>query len=319
MIKKYDVIIADLSNIYHRSFHSCETRGYTGKTLYQKTVELTLRSLKKIEREKGYSWVKVYCLFDNPTSKVSLRSELSSEYKSTRKKMPKLFYDYLNYLKTLLSSYSSQYKIAYVDLLEADDLVLPILDILSKKESIILVSADLDWSRSISYQGRDIVWFNFKKIYDSEEFKIEFGFPPTVDKIIFYKCLSGDPSDGIGKAVKGLPNETIKRLCNDLNSIEELFIKLNSLDYVSQTFKYRIQENIHQLRINKRLIEFIDIKRFGHIENYIHDCEFKPNELKIFYNGLNIDFDIDKRVEDLKFANFKSEFGLFKPDRLPRK
>ncbi len=320
MIKKYDVLIIDVSNLYYRSFYSCQSRGFTSKTLYQKTIEQTLKSLNNLEIKYGWEWNKVYLLFDNPTSRSNLRSEISSEYKANRKKMPKMFYDYLNYLKTLLLSYSSDYKVVFAQMLEADDLVQPIIEILDPKDSIMLVSADLDWSRSIYHNERDIVWYNFKKIFDKDEFKIEFGFPPTIDKIILYKCLTGDDSDGIKKVVRQLSNENIKQLCNDFNTVEEVYVNVNSIKYLTQTFKYRIQENIEGLRINKKLIEYINIKSFGNIESFIHDCSFKASELKLFYTGLKIDEKFDTRLEEKFEKKYKTNStSLFKADKLPRK
>jgi len=317
--KKYSTAFIDTSNLFRRSYESLLSRGFQDKELYQKTIYQTFVSIKKIQKDFLWSFSDIYFLFDNPDSKHNLRAELSDEYKKNREKMPKSYYRYLEYFKSILLTYDNNFYVVYIDFLEADDLVLSLIDHI-KKDEIVLISADLDWSRCINYKGNDIVWYNFDHLYDKDEFKFKYGFYPTVDKIILYKCLSGDKSDGIKKVITYLSTENIKQLCNDFNTIDELFINLKNISYLSMKFKYRIEENIAQLRINRKLMSFINIEKFGKIRNFIHSCKFKEKELKLYYKGLNIDLSFDKR-----FNRYTSPFktpdsdNFFKLDRLPRK
>ena len=307
----FDKLILDCNNIFHRYFHTTEK----SKTLYKDAVRRTFEGIVKLEKTYSKSETIVYCMFDNSTSKSNLRSEISEDYKKERKKYPPEFYDAIETLKAMLLSYNDNYRVVYTSYLEADDLVLPLVESFKKSCSILMVSEDLDWARLIDYDGRDIKWLRKGQIVGSFNFEIEYGFKADLNTIIMYKAITGDVSDGIKPSIPNLKKEHARKLASDFADAYDLVQNYEKAEYLTNTFRMKIKENADEIIRNHKLVSFIalpDIK--DNINEYVYVSRFKERSLKVYYQMLGIDFASDKRI---KVQEKKT--SLFQQDKMPRK
>ena len=312
----FDHVLIDTNNLFHRSYAVVShNQDIEAKEVYKATVALSLKSIRKIEREKTFNDGKstIWCLFDNPTSKINRRSEMSSEYKAHRKRYEPAFYKAIDLLQNILLSYKDNYRISYIDYLEADDIVKLIIDkVIPEAETILVVSADLDWSRCLS-QTRPISWFNFNEVVNSTIFQLTKGYPANENSITLYKSLTGDKSDGISPGVLGIQKKDVIRICNDFQDVNDLLFNNHKADYLTEHMQKKILSCTTKLKQNWQLIKFmeIDLTKKGTLE-YIYTCKYKPNSLRILLKSIGFE-GFDHRVKK------KREGSLFKQQKLPRK
>ena len=232
-MNKYSHILLDTNNYFHKHY------GIVSKfsdDVYKETGRRTFNGIKSIEKNYGGKFCKIYCLFDNHDSKINLRSELSDDYKKNRQNMPAKFYDTLEQLKSMLLSYKDNYKIVYADYLEADDLVLPLVESIDEYSSILMISEDQDWARLINYEGRHIHWLKSKKILDKDIYKEEYGYEPSLQSVVLYKTIRGDKSDGISPSIPNLKEETVLQICKTFIDAYDLIQNVHKVDFISDHF-----------------------------------------------------------------------------------
>lgn len=311
---KFSKVVVDMNNYFHRHYHRLKSK-VNDKEIYKETGKSTFNGLVSLEKNYGGSFCKVYCLFDNHDSKINLRSDLSEDYKKNRQSMPSKFYETLEQVKSMILSYKDNYKVVYIDYLEADDLVLPLVESFNEHESVLLVSEDHDWARMINYQDRNIQWLTSKNgIIEKEKYKELFGFYPTLQSVILYKTIRGDKSDGIPPSVPNIQEKVVLEICKNFYDAYDLIQNAHKVSFISDHFKDLIKRESANIIRSHKLVSFIalpDLK--DNIKNHIYESSFKEQPLKMFYKIFGIDFSLDKRIQ------LKSDNSLFKMDTLPRR
>ena len=186
-MKKFDNLLLDMSNIYHRSFATSQNMTMpapNGDILITGGAITSLRTIRKLIREQLVPGGKIYCLYDSPTKEIvedsllhysNYRREIDPDYKAHREPKTSEFYAGFNLLKTILLNYGNNIITVEIEGLEADDLVHPILEIETGRVSL-MVSGDLDWARDIS---DNTFWMNHQKaILSISDFFNKYEFHP---------------------------------------------------------------------------------------------------------------------------------------------
>lgn len=205
----------------------------------------------------------VYLLFDNPTSKVEARHQLSSSYKENRKsKMNSAFYKTIDFVQFYCTNtYDANFVVCRTPLREADDLVKVMLD--EEKESSIMIANDSDWHACL--REDPIVhqwWFTYgsdeKSIYTPKNFENEYHFAPTESAVVLYKAIMGDTADCIDPICKKR-DLSEKELLHILNTYQDNPYSLSaqvSLDKeISPDAQAIIRESRAQLILNLKLVD----------------------------------------------------------------
>ena len=297
----YQNIAIDGNNLYWRAVCNCFQKAITVKeedrtmSLYSSVVQDFIDRVNSLKKDYLYNNGKVYLLFDNPKSTLTLRQIIDEEYKSPRMNriIPEAFWDTLKILKQILLHYSNDFVFLQAKFCEADDLVIPLIENIeiSKTKRLLLVSADLDWSRGIS---ENIDWFNFKTVYNKNNFYEEYKFFPERKNVVLYKVFRGDASDNIEI---GLPNISEKLLLtiidksevNDFASFRLFLHSLQSVDFLSKDWKLKIKENEDRLLKNYQLIDFMPVNLS--FEEIKIQCEEFVSVLRTYYKLLKLPFE----------------------------
>jgi len=283
-------------------------------------VHEVLKKLNAFEYQylnnKGLIWL----LFDNPSSVTRLRSDIDPEYKSHRDSMNENMKAGLNYLIETLKVYKDNFRVVFVDKLEADDLVKPLIEHINKvysednKNNILLISNDMDWSKSITDK---INWYNWKNLYTNEVFKNEYGFYPQGNSVQLFKALTGDKSDCIPNPFYNLkasvnwrfPKEYLNNILMNCTDINDFFDKLYSgkLDIEAKWIE-RLKTVEARIRLNYQLVDFYVLEDFD-IKDVIVECKYSKAKLKFYFDTFKLDYeprmiDVNKPEEFLTWAKY---------------
>ena len=298
---RYQNLIIDVSNLFWRniSISLKESLDKEKDKVYSNSIQMTINKINSLKNEYcTYQDCKVYLLFDNPVARINVRKEIDPLYKNSREKrrVPESFYKTLEILFELLQAYSDNFYLMKIPSLEADDIVQPLLKYLGGVDCL-LVSADLDWARSIN---KYTSWYNYYTLYQSETFKDKYGFYPNNNSITLYKAINGDHSDSIPNGCPNLRKEILIDICNRFNDDDDLFKRLfdKEVEYPQQ-WKLKLKENEIRIRTNYALADFIQIE--GDITEYIIQCRESIKVLRSWYNMLDLDFEHRMKTDkDLK-------------------
>lgn len=302
----YSKLIIDTSNVYMRAYSvggSMTNQMEDGSVLVTGGIYNFLRMIKSLENRFLAPNGEVYFLFDNSHSGINRRKEIDPSYKSNRTKKDDDFYRSMDILQMIMLNYKDNWYCVKKSGYEADDLVYPIMLEFSN-EQILLVSNDLDWFRGISghvhvakYEKSDAMDKPDYVIYDSERFIKKMGFKPSIEAMTLYKAFRGDSSDNIPPGVPGIRTETLNSIISACRNVKELEQRIDSLDFVSSTFKQKIKENASRLFLNEKLVSYQEIS-FEELKEDIYRSEFHPKMLHSLYKSLGFQIGkIDPRVQ----------------------
>lgn len=324
-LNKYQSIIIDGNNLFARNYfvHKNLTYKMSDETeLITGGIYGFIYSLNKLKRNYLSDYGKFYILFDNYNSSLRIRKEIDPNYKKNRKEKSKMYYRSIDLLQQILLNYDNNIVLVYRSEYEADDLVKPILNsIISEYDKVLLVSNDLDWARMIDFKKRYIEWLVGDKIYNNENFKEKYGYYPSEKNIILWKTFRGDDTDDIPIGVPGIRKKILLKLMNNYVDILDIMNHINEIDYLG-IWKDKIIESEKRLRLNYQLVSYIKIGE-DEIEKFIYSCEYRPNNLKIFYNTLGFNIEtFDSRVYDYikkeEVKNNLEEDDFFKQPEIRR-
>lgn len=201
----------------------------------------------------------------------------------------------------ILKCYSDDYVILQEPNLEADDLV-PIItrDVnVDHNNMCLLVSNDLDWSRSINEYTN---WYDHANMYDIKSFTKKYGFSPEGNNIQMYKSIRGDKSDCIDNAIPHLPEKVVLDLIK-YDTIKEMMMSLDSDDNITDNQKTKIRNAENKLKINFQLTGFLNIDNLSLDEISIKGKE-NIKSLKYYYKLLDIEFENRMRSKKNSTKNF---------------
>ena len=223
------ILVIDANQATHRAYHisGLSHLGQQTNVIYG-VLNSTLKQVKRFEPDKL-----VFC-WDSYNNK---RKKIDKNYKSNRKKDPKIYtslYQQESQLKDIIPKLGwNQWEI---NGLEADDLIANVVDYSSESEQIIIVSNDSDLYQLID--NKCSLYFPTKDtVFPLMNFQITYGIEPSQWSIL--KAIAGCSSDN----VKGLKNYGEKKV------IDYLQKGINSKHY-----KY-IMENEDEWAPNLKLVE----------------------------------------------------------------
>lgn len=305
-LNKYKYILIDGNNFYWTAMTSIASNieEYSNE-IYLRGLYAAIDRTKQIHSTFLEDGGEIYFLFDNPLSKINFREWISNgDYKHTRKEMPDEFYQIMKEYKLVLSSFSDNYKFVQVDGYEADDLVKPVLEHLNTNKKVLLVSNDMDWTRSMS---ANVDWLKAHSIYNLQAFKNTYGFIPDENKVKMYKSIHGDSSDNIPNTIPNIRKEVLLYLVNEYKNIGEL---LNAIDYddkISDKWKEKIYKAKSTLISNYALVDFLPFE--GSIENHIYKSERNILDLKVSYDVFGFPYESFMLTSEEDFIDsfFKSD------------
>lgn len=298
--KKYDNIVFDVNNYYHKSYHVYKdlTQEIAGKHIMTGGIYGFIRTLKRCERDFLKEGGHIYFLFDNPDSKKDMRQlSIDPNYKADRKKYSQPFYRGLDYLRLVLMNYNDNSTIIYGTGFEADDLAPNVLNSIDKEESTLVFSDDLDWARLIGYKGKTVHLYMKKKIYDKRAFNEKYNFMPDENKVTLYKVIRGDTSDSIPVGVPNLGTKLLEKLIGDYKDIFEVIENIEIIPYLNDEWKRKFVDRKARLRLNHQLVSFIPVSD-DYLKQFTFKSKFKPRSLAVLYKSLGFDSEkIDDRLK----------------------
>jgi 5'-3' exonuclease len=291
----FSKILIDVPNLFIRNHYTHQGMFYEkdGNKIPTGGIYGFIKSLQKIQKNYGSEITEYYFLYDNFASKTISRKEIDPGYKIDREKFDSSIYQEINVLALILMSYSEKFFNCQVPSMEADDLPLVLIKGFDKYDNILVVSEDLDYSRCIT---NNVYWLNKNTVFDKITFKDKYGFSPSRESVVLYKCFRGDDSDNIPAGVKGIREDTLIPIVEKgYSDIYHLIENVNK-DEVLFKVKDKIVENKSRLVLNYQLIDFIEVE-FSEIEQYIFKGIYSPSALRSFYKGLGFKIpDIDDRL-----------------------
>ncbi len=289
MRSTFDIIIVDMSNVYHRSYATSNlTSVVEGQEINTGGALTSLRSIKnylKMLNEGG----KIYLSYDSPTQTIAedslvaysdYRRQVDPEYKNHREPKPPEFYVGFTVLKSILMNYDERLISAEIEGLEADDLVPSIIK-KEKGKSILMISGDLDWARDIT---DDVYWLNHQKvIHNRDTFFDKYQFYP--EKLEMQKSFRGDTSDGIPIAVKGIRETVLNIILNKYENISEMRRVIETEEFLSDNWKNKIISNYGRIKLNAELVKAIPVD-VSILNRYLVPSKFSPIKLRTLYRTL---------------------------------
>jgi len=258
-------ILVDGSALLYRSFYA-----FANRQLQSQSGELTsvsfgvFTSLLKIIRE--YKPDHLAIVFD--VKGKNFRHEIFEAYKANRKPMPDELREQIPQLKDLLSLWGVP--VFEKNGFEADDVLATMARQIYEKDDVFLYSGDKDFMQllksgvSMIKPGKN----NQLTEYTVDSVEEDYGLVPA--QLIDVFALSGDSSDNIPGA-PGVGPKTATKLIKQFNSLDELFVHLDSSD-LTPRLKRILAENKEQILMSRQL--FI-------IDDEV-PIDFELNQLKTF-------------------------------------
>ena len=196
------------------------------------------------------------------TSRKTFRTEIFSDYKATRDKMPDelgaQFPLYENFCEVLgLQKVSAEN-------FEADDIIGTLATQAAGNFFVEIVTGDRDSLQLINSNTRVLLTKNTKvEIYDEKIFFDEYGFEPK--KLVDFKGLSGDNSDNI-PGVRGIGPKTAAKLLQDFGDVENILAHVEEIK--SKKVREALQNSADVALMSKKLAKII-----CDVPNVIFDAE----------------------------------------------
>lgn len=293
----YHYLIFDVNLLFNQAYNAINSKlkGELQKVdvdelncVYPQSLVESILRINSIIDKYGSKESHCYFLFDNPDTMINIRKLITSgEYKKSReqKGIQKKLYATLDLLFNIIINYNDKWSALKGESLEADDLTKPLIDILNidKDSKCLCVSSDLDWARNIS---NNVHWFNWKRIYDAETFRLKFGYDPVGNKVQMDKTIRGDKSDNIKPALPNLPTDLLLHIINTYSNINDLIDNCQS-DLKLKNWTAKILKNRKALTDNYDLTDFLEYQK--DIKNEMVQGQCNPAFLDIFYSSLNME------------------------------
>jgi hypothetical protein len=287
--QKFNYLILDGSNFYHRCYHIGSLQStLNSKSLGSNVIGTALKLLDQLESTFAYQESKLYFLFDNSQSQINIRKDIDPNYKSIRDKQlrDKEVFRLHNIFIEILKVKSDNYNILMAGSLEADDLVKPLIQNLniSNQNTVLLLSNDLDWSRSVSDY---VSWFDWMQVYNRSEFYSKFGFFPNEESVKIYKSIRGDSADNIPVGCKYVSDEQLKTICEKAYDFKGFQDFVEYVDQIkNENLRLKFKDSMRRLRKNYDLVSFVPIDIS--IGAYVRQSKLEPLSYRFYLKGLDL-------------------------------
>lgn len=299
VFRKFDEIIVDMHNCYFRMVagYPLKTINHKNKKIVVSGIEGSLRALGRLESQFLKKGGRMWLLFDNSNSLPKLRKDIDPTYKNHRESISNEMKVGIRYLIEMLKVYKDNYRVVFCDKMEADDLVKPVINYVGKTKDILLISNDMDWSKSMT---PNILWYNWKKLYTNDIFKIDYKFSPEDNNVQLYKSFKGDKSDNIPNPFYNkdrdinwkLPEKYLNIILTNCDDINDFFNKLrkNCLG-IDEKWTQRFKYVESRLRLNYSLVDFCIEDDFD-IESVIVKSKYSKPKLRLWFDMFELDYEM---------------------------
>ncbi|MFH1566058.1 MAG: 5'-3' exonuclease H3TH domain-containing protein [bacterium] len=265
------MVVLDFYNLLHRSYHAFPREMRTSNGIQTNAVYGFMSSILTIIKEFNPQYMLIAS-----ESGPSFRKEQFEGYKATRTWRTDCpdEAEELDAQAILIKEILLAMSVPVIDIptYEADDVIGSVTKKFAKDNlDIMIVSNDMDMLQLIN--GFVKVFrparppFVKKKIYTNEEVLKSFGF--SVNKIVDYKSLRGDPSDNI-PGVKGIGEKNAKKLINEFGNLENIYKNID--DITPPSLKKKLEDGKEDAFMSK---ELSTIKTDIPIETSLKDAEIK--------------------------------------------
>jgi len=312
----YNQLIIDSYNVAHRLFYSSENHdlvSVSNKLVYLFFVKKYIEYIDFLREKFGEFGCMTYLLFDNPTSRSTLkhdsieynshriRYELDPEYKANRRKESKEFYNSIQFIKFLFSVKGPLFATIRIPNLEADDLVKPVISDKCGEGKTLMVSTDMDWCRFLSPFVHILSGGIHEPVVDIAEFNKKYGFPPAEEKIVLYKIMFGDESDNIRPIFSEIPKQIRHNIVEKYQSVNDIYIKL-----LPEFVEYQAIFNTHKkdVKVAHQLLSVIPVE-ISRINAYTIKGRVVP-KLQEIINRVFEEFEKKKTPKKFSFGKIKT-------------
>ncbi len=284
-------ILFDLYNVYYRAFKGEDPMQtiYNNQKLQTQGISGSIRRIQNYINKYLAEGGQCYFIFDDSNGGKRPDDE---KYKANRKKESKAFYTGINYLESILRSYRDN---CYVvrELIEADNWVKPITEKLLKEvpdRKVLLISTDMDWSRSLSENVHWLSYYN-GKVYQPSDYLEKYGFYPTESAVCFYKCFHGDKSDNLDGIYPQISPVKFKYIIDSFKDMKDFLrgCREKNIPLFNDAIYDRIEREKGNLLNIWNIVSYEIIP--GNLENYLHETKVNMLKLNQLYKGLCISVD----------------------------
>ena len=280
---KEKLIIIDGNALIHRSFHAlpptiATKKGEITNAVYGFTSVL-IKAIKDFRPE--------YIVLTLDKKGPTFRHKQFKEYKAKREKAPDELYSQFPRVKEIAKVFGVP--IFEKSGFEADDLIGTISRTVDGSIEKIILTGDMDTLQLIDKSTKVCTMsrgMSDSVIYDSKAVEEKYGI--TVEQVIDYKALRGDPSDNI-PGVRGVGEKTAVEIMQKFGTLDNLY---NYLEGKTEKLDKKILkndlDNVFTERIKNLLIE--------HKGDAILSKELAT---------IKLDVEIKFDLEDSRFGDFK--------------
>jgi DNA polymerase-1 len=198
-------------------------------------------------------------------------------------------------------------------LLEADDLAKHLVELLSPKYPIQLVSGDQDWLQLVRYAHggtKEVTWFDpirDRRVHAANFFEST-GFMSTAE-FVEGKCLQGDDSDNI-PGIEGIGPGTAQKFMAKWQSIDRFFAAVDSGRHTPAVRKSKTAKSLHP----EQLLSAPEGRAMMAMNRQLMDmtrCRRPDAGEMVVSNGPGSKAGFVTLCERLAFASILRELGMF--------
>ncbi len=280
---KEKLIIIDGNALIHRSFHALPPTIATKKGEITNAVYGFTSVLIKAIKDFKPSYIVLTLDKKGPT----FRHEQYPEYKAKREKAPDELYSQFPRVKEIAKAFGVP--IFEKSGFEADDLIGTIAKTTKKDIERIILTGDMDTLQLIDGDTKVCTMsrgLSDSVVYDAPAVFEKYGI--TVEQVIDYKALRGDPSDNI-PGVRGIGEKTAVEILKNFDNLENVY-------YFLEGETNKIPKDILKNNLDGVFTERIANLLIEHKEN-----AFLSKELATIKLDVDIKFDLEKA----RFGNLK--------------
>lgn len=280
------LVLFDMSNFIHRSFHSLpvdkfrRNDGLATNAVYG-TTKLVLSLLTDFAKQ--YTHVTPVACFDTAKSKLS-RVSIDANYKSTRPSAPNDLKHQFAWVRDLVNSMH----ISQVELEshEADDIIASLaIQNKDKYDKVIIVSTDKDFNQCMIYSNIIIYNIAKKEYFTSNDVLAKFGVKP--EHFVLYQGLVGDKIDNVS-GIKGIGAKIAPIIVNQAHGNIETLRNLAENNSVQRNKSKLILDNFDVLTNSCQLVTLDTNLQVG---SSFHEFKLKSlkqhDEFKSFLESMN--------------------------------
>jgi len=280
---KEKLIIIDGNALIHRSFHAlpptiATKKGEITNAVYGFTSVL-IKAIKDFKPE--------YIVLTLDKKGPTFRHEQFPEYKAKREKAPDELYSQFPRVREIAKAFGVP--IFEKSGFEADDLIGTISKTTKKDIERIILTGDMDTLQLIDKDTRVCTMsrgMSDSVIYDAPAVFEKYGI--TVEQVIDYKALRGDPSDNI-PGVRGIGEKTAVEILKAFENLENVY-------YFLEEKTNKIPKDVLKNNLDGVFTERIKNLLIEHKED-----AFLSKELATIKLDVDIKFDLEKA----RFGNLK--------------